>query len=150
MMHLQFICPKCGRKTLIERFEGLVMHRRISHIDFYDTAHQSVSNSHPTVAYRVGEEDIQNYDEAVHVFLCKKCSFMLPIRNTAELIEWLLFHKMITLGPWESEKWPFSRAKLIKTGEISRKLLKELYGPAYVPPTEAELIAALQKPPTDG
>jgi len=133
-MHFQFICPKCGRKKLIERFQKATVSRSILQVDFCDTFDPTTSTHHPTTFYRVGEEDIENYDKAVHKFQCKKCSFELPVRNTAEIIEWLLFHKMVTLPSWDAGKWPYVRDTFIKSGEISRALLEELYGKAYVPP----------------
>lgn len=146
MMTIGFICPTCGRKTLIERYEKLVMSRKILHVDFSDNAYQMTSKSNPITYYRVGDSNLENSDKAVHKFHCKKCNFELPIRNAAELIEWLLFHKMVTLNSWSAPSWPVSRAAFIKKGEISRELLEDLYGPAYVPPDDDELNKALLTP----
>lgn len=133
-MQFQFICPKCGRKKLIERFQKATVSRSILRTGFYYPFDAATSTYHPITFYRVGEETIENYDKAIHKFQCKKCSFELPIRNIAELIEWVLFHKTTTLMGRDASEWPYVRDAYIKSGEISRQLLEELHGKAYVPP----------------
>lgn len=134
MLHFQFVCPKCGRKKLLERFQKATVNRSILRAGFYYPLDPVTSTHRPITWYRAGDETIEDYDKATYKFQCKRCSFELPIRNIAELIEWLLFHKMGTLPGQEAIKWPHLRDAYIKSGEISRALLEELYGKTYVPP----------------
>lgn len=141
-MRFKFKCPKCRRKTLIERYEKATIVRKMLEINFIDNSYNSVAKASPSTHYRVyGEEDIS--DAKAHKWGCK-CGFDLPVRTPAELIEWLHFHKMLEWPPYNADQWPFSRAAFIAKGEISRQLLEDLYGPTYVPPDEATLIAQLQ------
>lgn len=142
-MRFSFKCPKCGRKTLSDIHEKATIRRKVLELDFMDNNYLNVSQADPSTYFRVyGSEDIIGGKQS---FGChnQDCDFRLPVRNTAELIEWLLFHKMVTLRPYDEDKWPFSRAKFIEKGEISRELLVALHGPTYVPPDEATLIAQM-------
>jgi hypothetical protein len=117
-------------------------------VDFSDTANYTVAGSQPATYYRVySSVDITNAKS--HKWFCRGCELELPVRNVAELIEWLSFHKMLTWSPRYVERWPFSRAALINKGEISRKLLEDLYGSIYVPPDEATLIAQFHAQQSD-
>lgn len=143
-MRFKFKCPKCEHKKLSERYERATIVRKILEVDFMDSTADTTEGDLPHTYYRVYGEDAIS-DEKVHKWTCNyhTCDFVLPVRNAAELIEWLYFHDMLLMSLWDANKWPTSRAKLINAGEISRELLEALYGSTYVPPSEETLIAQL-------